>query len=103
MNEQCIQVSNLTKSFSGRKVVNNLSFAVNKGEVFALLGHNGAGKSTTIDLILGLKCTDEGNATILGMDPLIITRKGTMIGGFLYATKSKCSRRFRWKQNRSYS
>ena len=103
MSEQCIQVSNLTKSFSGRKVVNDLSFAVNKGEVFALLGHNGAGKSTTIDLILGLKCTDEGNATILGMDPLIITRKGTMIGGFLYATKSKCSRRFRWKQNRSYS
>ena len=103
MNEQCIQVSNLTKSFSGRKVVNDLSFAVNKGEVFALLGHNGAGKSTTIDLILGLKCTDEGNATILGMDPLIITRKGTMIGGFLYATKSKCSRRFGWKQNRSYS
>ena len=68
MNEQCIQVKNLTKSFSGRKVINDLSFEVNKGEVFALLGHNGAGKSTTIDLILGLKSLDEGNATILGMD-----------------------------------
>ena len=68
MNEQCIQVNNLTKSFSGRKVINDLSFEVNKGEVFALLGHNGAGKSTTIDLILGLKYQDEGNATILGMD-----------------------------------
>ena len=68
MNEQCIQVNNLTKSFSGRKVINDLSFEVNKGEVFALLGHNGAGKSTTIDLILGLKSSDEGNATILGMD-----------------------------------
>ena len=68
MNEQCIQVNNLTKSFSGRKVINDLSFEVNKGEVFALLGHNGAGKSTTIDLILGLKYPDEGNATILGMD-----------------------------------
>lgn len=68
MNEQCIQVKNLTKSFSGRKVINDLSFEVYKGEVFALLGHNGAGKSTTIDLILGLKCPDEGNATILGMD-----------------------------------
>ena len=61
-------MKNLTKSFSGRKVINDLSFEVNKGEVFALLGHNGAGKSTTIDLILGLKCPDEGNATILGMD-----------------------------------
>ena len=68
MNEQCIQVNNLTKSFSGRKVINDISFEVNKGEVFALLGHNGAGKSTTIDLILGLKSPDEGNATILGMD-----------------------------------
>ena len=68
MNEQCIQVKNLTKSFSGRKVIDVLSFEVNKGEVFALLGHNGAGKSTTIDLILGLKSLDEGNATILGMD-----------------------------------
>ena len=68
MNELCIQVNNLTKSFSGRKVINDLSFEVNKGEVFALLGHNGAGKSTTIDLILGLKSPDEGTATILGMD-----------------------------------
>ena len=70
MNEQCIQVNNLTKSFSGRKVINDLSFEVNKGEVFALIGHNGAGKSTTIDLILGLKCPDEGNATIFGIDTL---------------------------------
>ena len=68
MNEQCIQVKNLTKSFSGRKVLNGLSFEVKKGEVFALLGHNGAGKSTTIDLILGLKSPDAGNASILGMD-----------------------------------
>ena len=68
MDEKCIKVKNLTKSFSGRKVINDLSFEVNKGEVFALLGHNGAGKSTTIDLILGLKSPDEGNATIFGMD-----------------------------------
>ena len=68
MNEQCIQVKNLTKSFSGRKIIQDLSFEVHKGEVFALLGHNGAGKSTTIDLILGLKSPDEGNAAILGMN-----------------------------------
>ncbi len=68
MFEQCISVRNLTKSFGGRKVVDGLSFDVKKGEVFALLGHNGAGKSTTIDLILGLKKPDEGSAVILGMD-----------------------------------
>ena len=68
MNEPCIRVRNLTKSFSGRRVVDDLSFDVQKGEVFALLGHNGAGKSTTIDLILGLKAPDGGSAKILGMD-----------------------------------
>ena len=68
MNEPSVSVKNLTKSFSGRTVVDDLSFDVEKGEAFALLGHNGAGKSTTIDLILGLKAPDGGSAKILGMD-----------------------------------
>ncbi len=68
MNEPAVSVRNLTKAFSGRRVVDDLSFDVQKGEVFALLGHNGAGKSTTIDLILGLKAADGGSAKILGMD-----------------------------------
>ena len=68
MNEPSVSVRNLTKSFSGRRVVDDLSFDVQQGEVFALLGHNGAGKSTTIDLILGLKTPDGGSAKILGMD-----------------------------------
>ena len=68
MNEPSVSVRNLTKSFSGRTVVDGLSFDVQKGEVFALLGHNGAGKSTTIDLILGLKTPEGGTAAILGMD-----------------------------------
>ena len=68
MNEPAVSVKNLTKSFGNRKVVDNLSFDVRPGEVFALLGRNGAGKSTTIDLILGLKTPDGGSAKILGMD-----------------------------------
>ena len=68
MNEPAVSVRSMTKSFSGRTVVDDLSFDVQKGEVFALLGHNGAGKSTTIDLILGLKAADGGSAKILGMD-----------------------------------
>ena len=68
MNQPSVSVRNLTKSFSGRVVVDGLSFDVQKGQVFALLGHNGAGKSTTIDLILGLKTPDRGTAKILGMD-----------------------------------
>ena len=68
MNKLAVSVRNLTKSFSGRRVVDDLSFDVQKGEVFALLGHNGAGKSTTIDLILGLKAPEAGSAKMLGMD-----------------------------------
>ena len=68
MNEPSVCVRNLTKSFGNRRVIDDLSFDVHRGEVFALLGHNGAGKSTTIDLILGLKSPDEGSARILGMD-----------------------------------
>lgn len=68
MNDAIIQVNSLTKSFGAKRAVDGLSFEVRKGEVFGLLGHNGAGKSTTIDLILGLKTPDEGSARIFGMD-----------------------------------
>lgn len=65
----CIEVKDLTKSFNGRVVVDGITFHVEKGEVFGLLGHNGAGKSTTIDLLLGLKKPDRGTGTIFGLDP----------------------------------
>ena len=65
----CIEVKELTKSYNGRTVVDKISFCVEKGEVFGLLGHNGAGKSTIIDLLLGLKKPDCGTGTIFGLDP----------------------------------
>lgn len=65
----CIEANDLTKSFQGRTVVDGLTFRVKNGEVFGLLGHNGAGKSTTIDLLLGLKKSDRGTGKLLGMDP----------------------------------
>ena len=64
-----VEVKNLTKSFNGRTVVDGITFRIEKGEVFGLLGHNGAGKSTTIDLLLGLKKPDCGTATIFGLEP----------------------------------
>ena len=65
----CIEVRNLTKSFNGRTVVKDLSFEVKRQEVFGLLGHNGAEKSTTIETILGLKKADSGKVTILDREP----------------------------------
>ena len=57
MNE-AIRVSGLTKSYHGKVVVNQLSLSVKPGTVFGLLGANGAGKSTSIDCILGTKSKD---------------------------------------------
>ena len=48
-----IQINNLNKSFGSVTAVQNLSFRVKKGELFAFLGINGAGKSTTINIMCG--------------------------------------------------
>ncbi len=67
--ENIIEVENLKKSYGDKVAVDNLCFKVKKGEFFGLLGHNGAGKSTTIDCILGLKDFENGIVKILGKDP----------------------------------
>lgn len=64
-----ITADQLTKEIKGRKIVNQLSFTINKSEVFGLLGPNGAGKTTTIETLLGIKRPDYGSAKILGLDP----------------------------------
>lgn len=64
-----IQVERLSKSYGNLLAVNDLSFRVERGTVFGLLGANGAGKSTTIECILGTKKLDSGNTWILGCNP----------------------------------
>lgn len=54
MESDIIRISHLNKSFGEVKAVNDLSFRVKKGELFAFLGVNGAGKSTTISILCGL-------------------------------------------------
>lgn len=61
-------VSNLQKSYGGKKVVNGISFEVKKGEIFGILGPNGAGKTTTLEMIEALRPIDGGAATIDGID-----------------------------------
>ena len=63
-----IQIDNLSKSFGDVKAVQNLSFRVKKGELFAFLGINGAGKSTTINIMCGQLSKDSGNIQIDGHD-----------------------------------
>lgn len=64
-----ITAENLTKKYGNHTAVDNLCFSVKQGEVFGLLGANGAGKSTTIECILGTKAADSGMVKIFGNDP----------------------------------
>jgi ABC-2 type transport system ATP-binding protein len=70
-----IVVSNLTKYYNEKIAVQNLSFTVKAGSIFGLLGANGAGKSTSIECILGTKKYDNGKVEILGLDPYKERRK----------------------------
>ena len=63
-----IAIDHLNKSFGTVKAVNDLSFRVKKGELFAFLGVNGAGKSTTISMICGQLTPDSGNIRVNGRD-----------------------------------
>ncbi len=63
-----IQIDRLSKSFGEIKAVRDLSFRVKEGELFAFLGVNGAGKSTTINIICGQLTKDSGTVNICGMD-----------------------------------
>ena len=64
--ENSIEINNLSKSFKDVKAVDDLSFKVKKGEFFAFLGVNGAGKSTTISIMCGQLAKDSGSVTING-------------------------------------
>ena len=61
---EIIKISNLCKSFGTLKAVDDLSFSVRKGELFAFLGVNGAGKSTTISIICGTLEKDSGTVLV---------------------------------------
>ena len=66
--EKIIEIKNLTKNYGKHRGVNNVSFEVNKGEIYGFLGPNGAGKSTTIRAMLGMIKYDKGDISICGYD-----------------------------------
>lgn len=61
-----IEIENLKKSFKDVKAVDDITFKVKEGELFSFLGVNGAGKSTTINIICGVLKKDAGNVTVCG-------------------------------------
>lgn len=67
--EEIINVRQLSKAYGQLQAVDNINLSVKRGTVFGLLGANGAGKSTTIECILGTKKADKGQVSILGYNP----------------------------------
>lgn len=65
-----IEVKNLIKKFGEFSAVDNISFEVEKGEIFAFLGPNGAGKSTTIKMLTTLLAPTSGEIKLFGFDPI---------------------------------
>ena len=61
----CIKIENISKSYKNQKVLKEISFNVQKGEIFGLLGPSGAGKTTLIRLIMGMEKSDDGQIILL--------------------------------------
>jgi len=70
MSESVIKVLSLTKAYGEFLAVDNISFDVQRGEIFGLLGPNGAGKTTTLECLEGLRLPDKGDIQIMGIDPV---------------------------------
>src|SRR5690625_1814822 len=106
-----IQVEQLSKSFGGVKAVNDISFYVEKGSLFSFLGTNGAGKSTTISILLTLLKQDQGSVHVNGytvgkhddqirkeigvvfqdslLDPLLTVKENLYFRGSFYGLSKK--------------
>ena len=70
MNTPIVEISNLNKSFGEVHAVKGISFQVKSGEVFGLVGPDGAGKTTTMRILAAILSPDKGSVRILNMDPL---------------------------------
>ena len=81
-----IELRNVVKKFGGRVAVDDLSFTVPRGEIYGLLGHNGAGKSTAIGMMLGQVWPTGGEVKICGHDVQSNRRAALMQVGAIFET-----------------
>lgn len=85
MNDGQIEISGLSKSFGSVQAVNNLSFIAQPGRVTGFLGPNGSGKTTTMQMLLGLVRKDTGQATIGGKSYIELEHPARTVGSAIAA------------------
>lgn len=75
MSQTIIQVENLNLAYKDIHAVQNVSFSVKSGEILAIIGQNGSGKTSTVECIEGLRKPDSGIIHVFGKDPGCIAAK----------------------------
>ena len=75
MNDTVIEVKDFRKVYGDMVAVDSISFEVQRGEIFGLLGPNGVGKTSTLESLAGLRSTDGGSLQVMGVEPTRESRK----------------------------
>ena len=78
-----IEINNLSKSYSKDQALKNISLCISKGELFGLIGADGAGKSSLFDILVTLSLANEGNAKVNGLDVVKDYHKIRTIIGYM--------------------
>lgn len=81
MMQPVLEVRGISKSFPGVKALDNVSFAINKGEVIGLIGENGAGKSSLLKVLNGIYQPDEGDVLVNGQKITIVSPRRAFDSG----------------------
>ena len=68
---KALEINSLKKSFNGKKVLDDISMTVYRGDIYGFLGPNGSGKTTTLRILLGVLYPDEGKVAVLKSDPFV--------------------------------
>lgn len=84
INDNLLEFINVTKKFSNKTALDNVSFAIQPGRIIGLLGPNGSGKSTSIKMINGLLQPDSGQVLIKGNTPSIESKNRKQKNYFLF-------------------
>jgi sodium transport system ATP-binding protein len=97
-----IKVENITKQFGTFKAVNDVSFEVEKGEIFGLLGENGAGKTTTLRMLATMLKPTNGTASMAGFDIISEPEKVRSKIGILFGGETGLYDRLTCEENIAY-